>query len=91
MRAPAYSGQFRRDTKRAIKRGKDLEKLKTVARLLIAGEPLPASYKDHFLLGDWAHYRECHIEPDWLLVYKILDGGLTVRFERTGTHADLFR
>ncbi|MGB8842078.1 MAG: type II toxin-antitoxin system YafQ family toxin [Aliidongia sp.] len=88
MRQPVYSGQFKRDVKRAEKRGKDLNKLKELVRLLIAGQPLPARYKDHALKGEWANFRDAHIEPDWLMIYKI-DGNV-LRFERTGTHADLF-
>nr|VFJ99755.1 MAG: mRNA interferase YafQ [Candidatus Kentron sp. H]VFJ99835.1 MAG: mRNA interferase YafQ [Candidatus Kentron sp. H]VFK04275.1 MAG: mRNA interferase YafQ [Candidatus Kentron sp. H] len=88
MRAPEYSGQFRRDVKRAGKRGKDMEKLKTLMRLLLADERLPAGYKDHPLRGNWIGCRDAHIESDWVLVYYI--DGDTVRFERTGTHADLF-
>lgn len=87
-RNPEYSTQFQRDVKRAQKRGKDIEKLKALLRLLIEGEPPPPRYKDHPLRGNWVRYRDAHIEPDWLLLY-LIDGD-TVRFERTGTHADLF-
>ena len=88
MRQPDYSGQFRRDVKRVQKRGRDMDKLKTLLALLIEGKPLPASYLDHPLKGEWHSFRDAHIEPDWLLIYKI-DGDV-VRFERTGRHADLF-
>jgi len=88
MRQPDYSGQFKRDVKLAQKRGKDMDKLKTLLGLLIDGSPLPASYLDHPLKGDWASFRDAHIEPDWLLIYKIM--GEVVRFERTGRHTDLF-
>jgi mRNA interferase YafQ len=88
MRRPAYSGQFKRDVKHAQKRGKDLDKLKTSVLLLIEGEPLPPAYVDHPLKGKWRNFRDVHIEPDWLLIYKV--DGDTVRFERTGRHADLF-
>ncbi|HOV19766.1 type II toxin-antitoxin system YafQ family toxin [Ottowia sp.] len=88
MRQPAYSGQFKRDVKLAQKRGKNMDKLKAVLGLLIAGQPLPATCLDHPLKGDWQGFRDAHIEPDWLLIYKIDDD--TVRFERTGRHADLF-
>ena len=88
MRQPAYSGQFRRDVKQAQKRGKDMEKLKTLLGLLIEGKPLPASYLDHPLKGGWNGFRDAHIESDWLLIYKIT--GDVVRFERTGRHSDLF-
>lgn len=88
MRRPAYSGQFRRDVRQAQKRGKDIDKLKALLTLLIAGEALPAHYLDHPLKGEWRGFRDAHIEPDWLLIYCI--DGDTVRFERTGRHADLF-
>lgn len=88
MRQPEYSGQFKRDVKQAQKRGKDMEKLKTLLSLLIEGKPLPANYLDHPLKGGWRGFRDSHIEPDWLLIYKI--AGKTVRFERTGRHTDLF-
>jgi mRNA interferase YafQ len=89
LRSPAYSGQFRRDTKRMQKRGKDMSKLRAVVQLILSGEPLPERLRDHALTGDWSKHRDCHIEPDWLLVYRI--AGEEVRFERTGTHSDLFR
>ena len=87
MRTPVYSGQFKRDIKRAEKRGKDMDKFKVLARLLIDASSLPTRYRDHPLKGEWASFGDAHIEPDWLLIYKI--DGDTVRFERTGTHADL--
>jgi mRNA interferase YafQ len=88
MRQPDYSGQFKRDVKQSQKRGKDMGKLKVLLSLLIEGEPLPTSYLDHPLKGDWKGFRDAHIEPDWLLIYQIM--GDVVRFERTGRHADLF-
>ena len=88
MRAPSYTSQFRRDVKLAEKRGKDLAKLRLVLHLLINEEPLPQRLRDHPLKGVWKSYRDLHIEPDWLLIYKADDA--TVIFERTGTHADLF-
>lgn len=88
MRQPEYSGQFKKDVKLAQKRGKDMEKLKRLLSLLIDGQALPASYLDHPLKGNWQGYRDAHIEPDWLLIYKISGEG--IRFERTGRHADLF-
>lgn len=89
MRQPIYSGQFRKDIKLAQKRGKDMDKFKTVAKLLIEGEALPIKYRDHPLVGNWARHRECHIEPDWLLIYRLQ--AEEIIFERTGSHADLFR
>jgi mRNA interferase YafQ len=88
MLQPDYSGQFKRDVKRAQKRGKDMGKLKTLLALLIEGKPLPVAYLDHPLKGQWQNFRDAHIEPDWLLIYKI--SGDVVRFERTGRHTDLF-
>lgn len=88
MRQPDYSGQFKRDVKLAKKRGKDMGQLKTLLALLIEDKPLPAAYLDHPLKGSLRGFRDAHIEPDWLLIYKI-DGNV-VRFERTGRHVDLF-
>lgn len=88
MRRPAYSGQFKRDVRQAQKRGKDMDKLKTLLVFLIEGTPLPVSYLDHPLKGSWSGFRDAHIEPDWLLIYKV--SGDKIRFERTGRHADLF-
>lgn len=88
MRAPSYSTQFKRDIKQLQKRGKGMEKLKILMGLLISAAPLPAAYLDHPLKGNFVGFRDAHIEPDWLLIYKII--GDTVRFERTGRHTDLF-
>jgi mRNA interferase YafQ len=88
MRQPDYSGQFKRDVKQAEKRGKNMDKLKALLTLLIEGQPLPANYLDHPLKGEWRGFRDAHIEPDWLLIYKISDD--VIRFERTGRHVDLF-
>lgn len=88
MRTPVYSNQFRRDVKLAQKRHKDMEKLKALITLLLDASPLPATYRDHPLKGEWSSFRDAHIEPDWLLIYKV--DGNTLRLERTGTHADLF-
>ena len=86
-----FSSQFRRDLKRVEKRGKDVEAVRTLAKLIASGEPLPVKYRDHALTGNWVKHRECHIEPDWLLIYRLTEDGESVRFERTGTHSDLFR
>ena len=88
MRQADYSGQFKRDVKQSQKRGKDMSKLKTLLGLLIEGAPLPATYLDHPLQGGFKGFRDTHIEPDWLLIYKITAD--VVRFERTGRHTDLF-
>ena len=87
MRQSNYSDQFQRDVKQSQKQGKAIE-LKTLLGLLIEGKPLPANYLDHPLKGSWTGFRDAHIEPDWLLIYKII--GDVVRFERTGRHVDLF-
>ena len=91
MRTFSRTAQFKRDVKRAAQRGKDLARLRHALDLLIAGSLLPASYRDHPLRGNFAGSRDCHLEPDWLLIYTVADDGQHVRFERTGTHADLFR
>ncbi len=88
MRRPSFTRRFQRDLKRMRKRGKEAGKLKQVARFLVAEQPLPQRYRDHKLRGPFADRRECHIEPDWLLIYKLLAD--EVIFERTGTHSDLF-
>ncbi|HEU4982913.1 MAG TPA: type II toxin-antitoxin system YafQ family toxin [Acidobacteriaceae bacterium] len=88
MREVILGSQFKRDVKLAEKRGKDMSKLRTLVLLLAEGAPLPPRYRDHALSGDWKHFRDCHIEPDWLLIYKI--DGNDLYLTRTGTHADLF-
>jgi mRNA interferase YafQ len=88
MRSASYTGQFKRDVKLAEKRGKDLDKLRAAVDLLLTGQPLPRELGDHPLKGDWKPRRDIHIEPDWLLIYRVDDD--QVRFERTGTHSDLF-
>jgi mRNA interferase YafQ len=85
---PVWSGRFKRDVRRAEKRGKDMTKLKTILSLLIKEQPLPAAYSDHPLKGAWKGFRDLHIEPDWLLLYRVADTEL--QLARTGTHADLF-
>jgi mRNA interferase YafQ len=67
VRNPVRGAQFRRDVKLAQKRGKDMAKLRDVILLLVDGSPLPPRYKDHALSGEWRHFRDCHLEPDWLL------------------------
>ena len=88
MRSAIYTGQFKRDVKRVEKRGKEMDKLREVVRLLLADAPLPRELADHPLKGEWKPSRDLHIEPDWLLIYCI--EGNAVRFERTGTHTDIF-
>ena len=89
MFTPVYTRQFEKDLKRLQRRGKNLEKFKIIARSLIAGDPLDAIHRDHRLLGHYVGRRECHIESDWLLIYKIEK--LRIIFERMGTHSDLFK
>lgn len=89
MRNPIQGSQFKKDVKLNIKRGKDMSKLKTLMTLLIEEKPLSLEYKDHALKGNWNHHRDSHIEPDWLLIYKI--DGDDLYFVRTGSHADIFK
>jgi mRNA interferase YafQ len=89
MRTPVYTRQFQRDVKRIQRAGnKDMEKLKRVVRALIDAKSLDKSYLDHPLKGDFKDRRECHIAPDWLLVYKL--DKKEIVFERTGSHSELF-
>lgn len=80
--------QFKKDIKKQKKRGKELQKLKEVIDILLSSQPLPEKHRDHALSGNWSGWRDCHIEPDWLLIYKISIEELTLG--RTGTHSDLF-
>ena len=84
-----YSSQFKKDMRLAKKRGKDLAKVKKLMDLILMGESLSSKNRDHWLDGSYSGRRECHVEPDWLLVYKPMPGKII--FERTGTHSDLFR
>ena len=81
------SGAFKRDIKR-IRRTHDLVKLKTVIKMLAAGTSLPKKYHDHLLTGNWKGYRDCHITPDWVLIYRI--EGNVLHIARTGSHSELF-
>lgn len=87
-----FTGQFKKDYKLALKRGCDPNKLQAVITLLINEEPLPEQYRDHALTNsrNYKSMRECHIELDWLLVYKIEQKVLILKLIRTGTHSDLF-
>ncbi|MCM1007594.1 MAG: type II toxin-antitoxin system YafQ family toxin [Ruminococcus flavefaciens] len=82
------TSQFKKDYKLAVKRGFKINLLKEVVSLLANGQPLPEKNKDHTLTGNWQGYRECHIEPDWLLVYRISEDKLILSLTRTGTHSD---
>ena len=88
MRTFSRKSQFKRDVKLAARRGRKLARLKEVLDLLIEGNELPSRYRDHPLRGNYVGSRDCHIEPDWILIYTI--EGNHIRFERTGTHSDLF-
>lgn len=87
-----YPSVFKRDYKRAIKRGCNPKKLETVVQLLQEEKPLPLKYRDHELENsrNFKNVRECHIEPDWLLVYQIIHERLILKLMRTGSHSDLF-
>lgn len=85
-----YTNRMKKDAKLMKKRGKDMGKLVNVLSLLANGDPLPAQYKDHSLTGNLHDFRECHIEPDWLLVYQIYEDILILSAAATGSHADLF-
>ena len=79
-----------RDYKRVKKQGKDMGKLQSALAMLCAGTPLPAAYNDHALTGRWRGARDCHIEPDWVLIYQIDKGRLILQALATGSHSDLF-
>ena len=85
-----YTTRFKKDVKLIKRRGRPLAHLQKVMKLLEAEKALPLSLRDHGLKGNWADHRECHIEPDWLLIYKIVPKEKVIIFVRTGTHADLF-
>lgn len=85
-----FNNRMKRDVKLMKKRGKDLSKLENILTKLANGENLPDKNKDHQLKGEWQDFRECHIEPDWLLIYRIEDDELILYATATGTHADLF-
>jgi len=85
-----YSARFKRDLRRVNKQGKDLSLLEEAIDILSNGEKLPAEYRDHPLKGKYVGYRECHIEDDWLLIYKKDNGLLILLLSRTGSHQELF-
>ena len=86
----ASTHQFEKDVRLAKKRGFDITKLTSIVEKLAKGKPLPAKYKDHPLSGEFTGNRECHIQPDWLLVYKKEETIQLIKLVRTGRHADLF-
>lgn len=84
------TSRFRKDYKLIVKRGYDVSILESVVNTLANGIPLPGKYADHDLVGNYKGCRECHLKPDWLLVYQVLDDELILLLTRTGTHSDLF-
>jgi len=89
MLIAVYTNSFKKDLKRVKKRGKNLNKLKDIIAKIVNEEALPAKNKEHKLIGNYKDRWECHIEPDWLIIY--LEDNSDVVFERTGTHSDLFK
>ena len=85
-----FTNQFKKDIKLAKRQGKNIDKLFSVVDILASGEALPAKYRDHDLSGDYRGCRECHIEPDWLLIYEIDNGLLILVLNRVGSHSELF-
>lgn len=94
MSKPLYDVEmtsvFKKELKKAKKRGLDLQLLNEIVTKLQCGEPLPDKNKDHALTGNWVHHRECHIQPDWLLIYRVIENELILLLVRTGMHSDLF-
>lgn len=92
MLKPKFTGQFKKDYKQALKRGCNPDKLWEIISMLANGEPLPESKRDHALTDSRAYknMRECHVEPDWLLIYKIEAEIMLLKLVRTGSHSDLF-
>ena len=89
MLIPTYRNKFKKEVEKVIKQGRDIQELRKILELLINEKPLPLKYKDHKLVGNYKGYRECHIAPDWLLVYMKTD--TEIFLERTGSHSDLFK
>lgn len=84
----SQTAQFKKDIKRQLKKGKSAAKITSLLSILLSGQALPPRYKDHPLRGSWKGRRDCHIEPDWILIYRISPE--EIRLERTGSHSDLF-
>ena len=91
MLAPVYTNSFERELQLAVRRGKDPEKIKAVVRLLCEQTPLPAALRDHPLKGKYAGFRDCHVEPDLILIYRIVQQQLQLICVHLGTHSDLFK
>ena len=85
-----YHTMFKKDFKRLKKRGYDISRLEKIVELLANEVPLPEQFKDHNLSGNYNGFRECHIAPDWLLVYQVNNNELVLVLSRTGSHSDLF-
>lgn len=85
-----YHTMFKKDFKRIKKRGYDISRLEKIVRLLANEVPLPEQFKDHNLSGNYNGFRECHIAPDWLLIYQVNNNELVLVLSRTGSHSDLF-
>ena len=85
-----WTTKFKKDYKLAMKRHRDINLLDDIIRMLSKGETLPEKNKDPDLTGNWIGHRECHIQPDWLLIYRIEDDVLVLTLTRTGSHSDLF-
>ncbi|NIP38266.1 MAG: type II toxin-antitoxin system YafQ family toxin [Candidatus Dadabacteria bacterium] len=85
-----YSSKFKKDVKRCKKQNKDMDKFKDIHELLINDNDLPLKNKDHELIGNWNGFRECHIEPDWLLIYRRDKKLKILEYARMGSHSDLF-
>lgn len=85
-----YTTKFKKDVKLIVKRGKDLNKLGYIVEKLANKEVLEEKFRDHELTGLYKGFRECHIEPDWLLIYRYIEGVLVLSLSRTGSHSDLF-
>lgn len=86
----AATNKFRRDLRRCQRQQKDMAKFKTITKLLESGEDLPEKNRDHNLSGNWIGFRECHIEPDWLLIYEVDETEKIITLTRMGSHSDLF-
>ena len=85
------TSRFKKELRKAVKRGLDDKKLREIVTLLANRQALPPENKDHELKGNFSGYRECHVQADWLLIYKVKDDILVLSLERTGTHSDLFK
>lgn len=85
-----FTSQFKKGLKRLKKQNRDLTKLERIVNLLAQGKALPKANRDHELQGNWTHHRQCHIEPDWLLIYYYSEDVLVLTLAATGSHSDLF-